>query len=105
YYKHEMNLENQQKKERNANALNTKLEINQSDNDVVIVFPIDFDYNKIEGKISLYRPSDEKLDFEIPISLSSSNLLIPRNVLADGRWDIIIDWKYEGTEYFNKKSI
>src|SRR5690606_850601 len=99
YYKYEMSLEKQQEKERNANSLKTKLVVIQSDNEVVIEFPNEFDYTKIEGKISLYRPSDEKLDFEIPISLSSSNLLIPRNVLADGRWDITIDWKYEGTEY------
>lgn len=105
YYKHEMSLENQQEKERNANALNVKLEINESENGVSVSFPEEFDYTKIEGKISLYRPSDEKQDFEILISLSSSNLLIPRNVLADGRWDITVDWKYEGTEYFNKKSI
>lgn len=105
YYKYEMSLENEQDKERNANALVTKVEINESENGVNISFPDEFDYNKIEGKISLYRPSDEKLDFEIPISLSSSNLLIPRNVLADGRWDIAIDWKYEDTEYLNKKSI
>lgn len=105
YYKHEMSLESQQEKEKNANSLITKLDIIQSDNEIIIEFPTDFDYNKIEGKISLYRPSDEKLDFEIPISLSSSNLLIPRNVLADGRWDITVDWRYEGTEYFNKKNI
>ena len=105
YYKYEMSLEKQQEKERNANSLKTKLVVIQSDNEVVIEFPNEFDYTKIEGKISLYRPSDEKQDFEIPISLSSSNLLIPGNVLADGRWDIYVDWKYEGTEYFNKKSI
>ncbi len=105
YYKYEMSLEGQQQRERNANALDTKVEIINSDTGVSIIFPNEFDYTKIEGKISLYRPSDEKLDFEIPISLSSSNLLIPRNVLADGRWDIYVDWKYEGTEYFNKKSI
>ncbi len=105
YYKYEMSLEELQQKERNANALATKLEILKSDEGVTIAFPKEFDPTKIEGKISLYRPSDEKQDFEMPISLSSSDLLIPGTVLADGRWDIYIDWKYEDTEYFNKKSI
>jgi len=105
YYKYESNLEEQQDKQRNANALTTKLEFIESNNEVIIKFPNDLDFTKIEGKISLYRPSDEKLDFEFPISLSSSNLLIPRNVLAGGRWDITVEWKYEGTKYFNKKSI
>lgn len=105
YYKYEMSLEAQQQKEVNANALSEKLEIIIENKEINIVFPKDFDYANIEGKVSLYRPSDEKLDFEIPISLSSSNLLIPRKVLADGRWDIYVDWKYKSTEYFNKKSI
>ncbi len=105
YYKYEMNLENQQNKERNANELTSNVTIIEQDNEIIIEFPSEFDYTKITGKISLYRPSDEKLDFEIPISLSSSNLLIPRKVLADGRWDIIVDWRFQDKEYLNKKSI
>jgi hypothetical protein len=36
---------------------------------------------KIKGKVSLYRPSNKKLDFEIPISLSdATTLLIPKKV-------------------------
>lgn len=105
YYKHEQNLEEQQQKQQNANALNQNLEIITENKEITILFPQEFEYTNIEGTISLYRPSDEKLDFEIPISLSSSNLLIPRKVLADGRWDIYVDWKYKNTEYFNKKSI
>jgi len=105
YYKHEMNLENQQQKERNANNLTTKLSITESEKGVEIIFPVEFDFKKIEGKIFLYRPSDQKLDFEIPISLSSSNFLIPISVLTDGRWDISVDWKYQNMSYLNKKSI
>jgi hypothetical protein len=105
YYKHEKGLSNQQQKQQNAYDLTHKVEISVENKSVLISFPSDFDYKKIEGKISLYRPSDQSLDFEIPISLSSSNLLIPEDVLAGGRWDIYIDWSYEDTEYFNKKGI
>lgn len=105
YYSYEKGLGNQQQKEQNANDLTEKVAIIAKNNSVLISFPSAFDYTKIKGKISLYRPSDQKLDFEIPISLSSSNLLIPEEVLAGGRWDIYIDWSYESTEYFNKKGI
>lgn len=105
YYKHEKGLSNQQQKQQNAYDLTHKVEISVENKSVLISFPSDFDYKKIEGKISLYRPSDQSLDFEIPISLSSSNLLIPEDVLAGGRWDIYIDWSYESKEYFNKKGI
>lgn len=105
YYKYEKNLEGQQQKEHNANGLTQKVEIITEGKSVKVSFPEEFDYNRIKGTISLYRPSDQSLDFEFPISLSSSNLLIPEDVLADGRWDIYIDWRYEGIEYFNKKGI
>jgi len=55
--------------------------------------------------VSFYRPSDQRLDFEIPISLSSSKMLIPDEVLAGGRWDIKIRWHYEGQELLFKKQI
>ena len=45
------------------------------------------------------------LDFEIPISLSSSNLLIPNSNLVGGLWDISIDWTYENSKYLNKETI
>lgn len=105
YYKYEKSLEDQQQKEHNANGLTQKVEIITEGKSVKVSFPEEFDYNRIKGTISLYRPSDQSLDFEFPISLSSSNLLIPEDVLADGRWDIYIDWRYEGIEYFNKKGI
>ena len=62
-------------------------------------------YSKINGKVSLYRPSSQKLDFEISISLSSPHLLIPKSNLVGGRWDIIIDWNYQGVGYINKEVV
>jgi len=55
--------------------------------------------------VSFYRPSSQKLDFEIPISLSSPHLLIPKSNLAGGLWDISIDWNYDGVDYLNKETI
>ena len=71
---------------------------------IKILFPTRFDYKKINGNVSFYRPSSQKLDFEIKLSLSSSYLLIPKSNLATGLWDISINWNYEGIEYINKQS-
>ncbi len=54
--------------------------------------------------MSLYRPSSQKLDFEVKILLSSPHLLIPKSTLADGLWDISVDWNYEGKDFINKQS-
>lgn len=105
YYKKESLAQSDIDKQNNANALKNKVAVNQTAEGITVTFPTEFDYKEIKGKISLYRPSSQKLDFEVPISLSSPHLLIPKSVLADGRWDISIDWNYKGNLYLNKETI
>jgi len=105
YYKKEMGYQEQLDKSQNAHDLANKVTIEIKSEGLLISFPNNFDYTKIQGKVSLYRPSSQKLDFEIPISLSSSNLLIPKTKLAGGRWDISIDWNYNGKGYLNKQEV
>ena len=104
YYKKEALVQGDIEKQENANALTNKVTIEKTAEGMKIQFPADFDYSKINGKVSLYRPSSQKLDFEIPISLSSPHLLIPKSNLAGGLWDISIDWEYDGVKYLNKNS-
>ena len=105
YYKKEIGYQEQLDKSQNAHDLKDKVLIETKSDGLLISFPVAFDYTKIEGKVSLYRPSSQKLDFEIPISLSSSYLLIPKSKLTGGRWDISIDWTYEGKGYLNKEKV
>ena len=104
YYKKEATVQGDIEKQQNANALKEKVIIENTAEGIKIQFPADFDYSKINGKVSFYRPSSQKLDFEIKLSLSSPHLLIPKSNLAGGLWDISINWNYEGKEYINKQS-
>ncbi|WP_288980575.1 FixH family protein [uncultured Flavobacterium sp.] len=104
YYKKEATVQGDIEKQQNANALKEKVIIENTTEGIKIQFPADFDYSKINGKVSFYRPSSQKLDFEIKLSLSSPHLLIPKSNLAGGLWDISINWNYEGKEYINKQS-
>jgi hypothetical protein len=105
YYLKEQTFEKQMEKEQNAHDMSEAVKIITSDNGIMIAFPDGFDISKINGKVSLYRPSNKKLDFEVPISLSSPHLLIPKSNLVGGRWDISIDWTYEGKEFLSKETI
>jgi len=102
YYKEEKNLDASMAKERNAKQLTDKVVFTTDASGVSVQFPESFDHTKISGTVSLYRPSNQKLDFEIPVSLSSSHLLIPKSSLVDGHWGITVDWNYDGTEYISK---
>lgn len=105
YYKKEATVQSDIEKQKNANALENKLEITKTDEGIVISFPKTFKPEVIKGKVSLYRPSNQKLDFEVPISISTSYLLIPKSNLDGGLWDITVDWSYESTDYLNKETI
>ena len=105
YYKKEALVQGDIEKQENANALTNKVTIENTAEGVKIQFPADFDYSKINGKVSFYRPSSQKLDFEINISLSSPHLLIPKSNLTGGLWDISVDWNYDGVDYLNKETI
>lgn len=102
YYKAEKNIDASMAKETNANQLSEKVVFTSDAEGLRVQFPMSFDHAKIVGTVSLYRPSNQKLDFEIPISLSSSYLLIPRSSLVDGHWGITVDWQYDTIEYLSK---
>ncbi len=105
YYKQEIGFQKEIDKKQNAENLAEKVSVTVTEQGVEIQFPSSFTPENIKGKISLYRPSSQKLDFDKSISISTSNLLIPKSELAGGRWDISIDWTYEGIEYLNKETI
>ena len=106
YYKHDAKFGDEMERVQNAEDLVSKPVINIVDEGVTIVFPATLAPKNIKGKVSLYRPSNKKLDFEIPISLSdATTLLIPKKSLAGGRWDINMEWQYEGKQYLTKETI
>lgn len=105
YYKQETVFDEQYEKQQNALKYKDEFVFTKSSVGLQITFPKSMELDKIEGKVSLYRPSNQKLDFEIPISFSGSHLLIPKSSLVDGRWDITLDFVYDGKSYMLKKTI
>ena len=105
YYKHDAKFGNEMVRIQNAQNLVEKPQIINEAGEIKIIFPPQFEPKNIKGKVSLYRPSNKKLDFEIPISLSNSTLLIPKKSLVGGRWDINLNWEYNNKEYQSKNTI
>ena len=105
YYQQELKYQNDINKEENSKSLVTNVDWQKTNDGIIINFPKELDINKIEGKVFLYRPSNKQLDFEIPISLSNHNLLIPDKRLLDGRWNLKVDWEYNNVDYMYKTDI
>ena len=104
YYKDELHYQEEIDKMNNANYLLENVSLTNTAKGIIIHFPEDKDFNKIEGKINFLRRSNEKLDFERDIDLTSSSMLIEDKMLVPGKWEIKVDWKYDGEEYLLKES-
>ena len=106
YYKHDAKFGDEMARIQNVEDLAQKPTINIVSNGVEIVFPKIFVPKNIKGKVSLYRPSNKKLDFQIPISLSdATTLLIPIKSLVGGRWGVNMEWQYDGKSYLSNETI
>ena len=88
-----------------GNALKQKVKISHNAEDISVLFPSDFEADKIHGVVTLYRPSKKLLDFEVPIKISESELKIPAAKLAGGVWKITVAWNYDGKKYMTTEQL
>lgn len=105
YYKYDSHFGDEMKRIQNAEDLAQKPVITNTQEGITIDFPDIFSPKNIKGKVAFYRPSDKKFDFEIPISLSGSSINVPKSKLLGGRWNINMEWQYEGKKYLTKEII
>lgn len=105
YYKHDAYFGNEMQKVQAAADLVQKPSIAYTVGGIKIDFPKEYIAQKVTGKVSLYRPSAKKMDFEIPLRLSGSSLLIPKSEMAGGNWDIILSWSYGGKDFILQKPL
>ncbi|WP_339665206.1 FixH family protein [Maribacter arcticus] len=105
YYKAELGFQKEIDAEQNAINAFEQIRIKKETDGLMVIFPDGYDNTKVSGTVSLYRPSNKRLDFILPINLSDSHVLIPNNQLLEGRWDIKITWKHQGKEFLHKESI
>lgn len=105
YYKQEIGFQEQMNRELNSQTLSENIQVERTPEGFLVHFPEDLEIENIEGTLFLYRPSDKDLDTEIPLALSSHQLLLPDNRLVEGRWNIQINWKYNSEAYFFQKEL
>ena len=105
YYKNELVYQEEINKEENLKLLSQSIKVEQNLDGISIIFPSDLNPNNIKGKVFLYRPSNKKLDIEIPLSISSNILFLPKKDLVGGRWNIHIDFIYKEKAYLFKKEL
>jgi hypothetical protein len=60
----------------------------------------------LQGQIHLYRPSDAKLDFELPLEVDANgSQRIATGQLRGGLWKLRVQWTSGGQEFYHDQSL
>ncbi|MGJ5641185.1 FixH family protein [Formosa sp. S-31] len=105
YYKQELNFQNDINKEKNSRSLVEDITYVHNSDGVLLKFPAQMSDNDVSGTISMYRPSNKALDFNLPLQIKDHSFLIPKERLVEGRWNLKVDWNYKNTNYLYKQLI
>ncbi|WP_240643049.1 FixH family protein [Sinomicrobium pectinilyticum] len=105
YYARELSFQQDMDREQRTHAEGMEPRVEQKAAGIYIYFPEQADMQKITGKVSFYRPSDRAEDFEVPITLTETFLLVPAPQLLPGRWNLEIDWQYGDDRFLTHKKI
>ncbi|MEI8006932.1 MAG: FixH family protein [Bacteroidota bacterium] len=71
-----------------------------------IRYPSDMKGKVVKGSVFLYRPSDRKLDFVVPLAFDTALLQhIPSASLHKGKYIIKLDWTMNDKSFYFEKEI
>ncbi|HET9593114.1 MAG TPA: FixH family protein [Solirubrobacterales bacterium] len=60
----------------------------------------------LSGTIHFYRPSNAKLDFDVPVALDAAGFQrVPAGKLQGGLWKVRVDWTSSGQEFVHDQAL
>ncbi len=73
---------------------------------LVIAFPEFYQGQQVAGAVKFFRPSNAKLDFEIPLNLNEARQqFIPIEKLEKGFWKVQVSSTVNGKSFFTEQTI
>ncbi|GIM54442.1 FixH family protein [Capnocytophaga cynodegmi] len=105
YYKKEFSYQNMMVKAQKTEKEQMTVQIQSSLEGVTLTFPSKITDENVVGSVSFYRPSNRKRDFKIPLQLKNKQMLVPINVLSEGRWNVEVNYTFNNNDYISIKNI
>ncbi len=103
YYDKDLHYEAFRQSRENSRSLPLRIEWNAAERHIQIHFPDDM--QDLSGSVTLYRPSDRRLDriFMLNHETPLPTLKLPAQGLPAGMWRIMIDWQSAGVPYYKEE--
>lgn len=102
YYKKEIEYEQEMNALKNASQLKENAEINLTEEFVVVVLPTKEDVSNVQ--IALFRPDNKKMD-KLLNENNSKTIMIAKNTLLKGRYNVAIKYEVNGKKTLQKEEI
>ena len=106
YYEKDLQYETHMVRVANSRNLEQDVTVvyNQKTQQVTVAFPNEI--TDFSGEILCFRPSQEGLDFTLPIeNLKEKTLTFRTSEMIPGRWKVKIDWVGDGEIYYREIAI
>jgi len=107
YYEQEIKFQDHiDKVERTVAAGNVAINYNPEAQNILLQLPESFKGQRINGKINLFRPSDGKLDQELPLQLGRDlSQLLETADLKKGLWKVRVSFTAGTETYYAEQAI
>ena len=106
YYADDLAYQTHYDKLKNTQQLKRDLEILEMDSEGLVALQFPETLGPIKGEITLFCPSDSKLDLHLPIQTSADfRQMIPVRGLKPGLWKLKVDWQAGGTGFYQEKAL
>jgi hypothetical protein len=104
YYEKELAFQNQIDKVSRTKALPEQPVISLAGKNMYLKFPNTINSNLVQGTINFYRPSNNKMDFAVPIELNIHGEQIVNSIkFTAGMWRIYVNWQLDEIDYLSEK--
>ncbi len=108
YYEHEIRYQNQIDRMNRTAAMHGQVSIayEAATRQIALRLPAAHLAQQPVGHVQLYRPSDARLDFEVPLALDEDgSQKVSAAKLRAGLWKVRILWTAGGQDYFYDQSV
>ena len=106
YYKDEISYQDIIDGTKNANALNGKTVVLESNGTVTIQLPAEMKGHLVKGTILFYSPSQIENDRHVTLTTDNdAKQLIDAKTLKKGNYTVKIDWKENNNHYYAERPL
>jgi hypothetical protein len=105
YYAKELKYQEKIDEAGRVAALSAPVSCEIKNNELVIVFPKDFNGRQLQGEAVLYCPSDEDKDLKTGFTVQDRAVIIPVPKINRGLHELHLSWKDGEVTYYLEKKI